>query len=235
MLMSPLVQDKFSLTASDPQATLFQRLHDYLQNGFDPDSKNLDDFIIEAAARFPQDNFVRIFRYYVENFKVYYVLNKFNSVAESVENTIKPFVENIFRTVSGKVSFHNLGWVVENDEIKKSGETGTPYLLRRHYQKMQAPSKAVDFDASLRAMCGLETKKRLPEQKRTLASELSSQIDLLRMIYICNAGKDPETNLNFIASRIGEFSANSNHQFGMKRIYSELEFLERFRQNCLKA
>ena len=48
------------------------------------------------------------------------------------------------------------------------------------------------------------------------------------MIYICNAGNDPETNLNFIAARINEISANSNHQFGMKRIYSEQEFLENF-------
>ena len=48
------------------------------------------------------------------------------------------------------------------------------------------------------------------------------------MIYVCNAGNDPETNLDFIAARIRDFSDNSNHQFGMKHIYSAEEFLERF-------
>lgn len=228
MLTAPWVRDKFFLPGGDQPLPLFQRLHDFLQNGLDNEAKNLDDFINEAAAQFPQDNFIRIFRFYVENYKIYYVLNKFNSVAESVEDTIKPLVENIFRTVSSKVSFHNLGWVVDNDEIKKSSETGIPYLVRRHYQKRQAPAKTLDFDASLRAMCGLEKKQAPPEKKQALADELSSQIDLLRMIYICNAGKDPETNLDFITARVKEISANSNHQFGMKRICSEQEFLEHF-------
>ena len=160
---------------SRPEATsrlpIFQRLHDFLQNGLDNEAKNLDDLINEAAAQFPQDNFIRVFRFYVENYKIYYVLNKFNSVAESVEDTIKPLVEKIFRTVSSRVSFHNLGWMVENEEIKKSSETGVPYLVRRHYQKKQAPAQALDLDASLRAMFGLE-KKQAPgqaEKKQALA------------------------------------------------------------------
>ena len=77
-------------------------------------------------------------------------------------------------------------------------------------------------------MCGLAAKKKPPEKELALSSELRDQIDLLRMIYISNAGNDPETNLDFIAARIRELSANSNHQFGMKHIYSEGEFLERF-------
>jgi MinD-like ATPase involved in chromosome partitioning or flagellar assembly len=229
MLTAPWVRDKFFPAGGDQPASLFQRLHDFLQSGLDHETKNLDDFINEVATQYPQDNFIRVFRFYVENYKIYYVLNKFNSVAESVEDTIKPLVENIFHTVSSKIRFHNLGWVVDSEEIKKSSETGTPYLVRRHYQKKQAPEKTLNFDASLRAMCGLEKKQARPEKKQALADELSSQINLLRMIYICNAGNDPETNLDFLAARVKEISANSNHQFGMKRIYSEQEFLEHFR------
>jgi len=228
MLAAPLVRDKYLPAAGGQPSALFQRLLDFLQHGQDHEGKNLDDFIEAASAQFPQDNFVRVFRYYVENFKVYYVLNKFNSVAESVENTIKPLLENIFRTVSSKVSFLNLGWVVENDDIKKSSETGIPYLVRRYYQKRQAPAKVLDSDAYLRNMCGLAVKKQPPEKKQALSEGLRDQIDLLRTIYICNAGNDPETNLDFIAAGIKEFSVNSNHQFGMKHIFSEQEFLERF-------
>jgi MinD-like ATPase involved in chromosome partitioning or flagellar assembly len=229
MLNAPRVRERMSLPGDDQPSSFYRRLFDFLQAGGDGQGKNLDDFISEAALRFPQDNFVRVFRYYVENFKVYYVLNKFNSVAESLENTVKPLVENIFRSVSGKVGFYNLGWVVENEEIKKSSESGIPYMVRRHYQKRQAPpAKPLDNDATLRSLCGLAVKKQPPEKKPVLADQLRDQIDLLRTIYLCNAGGDPETNLDFIAARIREFSANSNHEFGMKHIFSEGEFLERF-------
>lgn len=228
MLKAPRVRDLLSGPDGGQPSPLFRRLRDFLQGGQDQDGKNLDDFISDAAAQFPQENFIRVFRYYVENFKIYFVLNKFNSMAESVENTILPLVENISRTVSGKVSFHNLGWVVENDEIKKSSETGIPYMVRRYYRNKQSPAKPLDSDDTLRALCGLAIKKQLPEKKPVLAEQLRDQIELLRSIYVCNAGNDPETNLDFIAARIAEFSANSNHEFGMRHIFSEREFLERF-------
>ncbi|MCX6557581.1 MAG: AAA family ATPase [Candidatus Aminicenantes bacterium] len=227
MISAPLVLERYFPKEGQP-APLFRRLHDFLQHGIDPEGKNLDDFINEAAEQFPQDNFIRVFRYYVENFKVYYVLNKFNTVAESVENTIQPLVENIFHTVSSRVSFRNLGWVVENEEIRRSSETGVPYLVCRHYQKREAPQRALASDDFLRDLCGLASKNQPAPKQPTLRDELSNQIDLLRSIYICNAGSDPETNFDFIAAAIREFSANSNHQFGMKHIFSEGEFLERF-------
>jgi MinD-like ATPase involved in chromosome partitioning or flagellar assembly len=228
MLSAPRIREKFFPAQGVPAAPLLQRLSDFLQNVPDPGEKNLDDFISEAEAEFPQENFIRVFRYYVENYRIYYVLNKFNSIAESVETTIRPFVESIFRSVSSRLNFHNLGWLVQHDDITRSSETGTPYLIRRHYQKRRPAAKVPDDDAYLRSLCGLAAKKKPPEKERALSSELRDQIDLLRMIYISNAGNDPETNLDFIAARIRELSANSNHQFGMKHIYSEVEFLERF-------
>lgn len=228
MLTSPLLQDRFPQAANVPQAPVFRRLRDFLESGSDSEAKNLDDFISEVALQFPQDNFLRVFRYYVENFKVYYVLNQFNSMAESVENTIKPFVEEIFRTASCKVAFHNLGWVVEDEQIRRSTEAGVPYMVRRHYQKKQAAPLASDFDAQLRDLFGMVHKKAPAEKKNNLARELSGQIDLLRKIYVFNAGKDPETNLDFIAARVRDISDNSVHQFGMKKIFSVQEFLDRF-------
>jgi len=103
-----------------------------------------------------------------------------------------------------------------------------PYLVRRYYQKRQAAPPAPDADARLREMFGLGPAKPPPGKKKDLARELSGQLDLLRKIYVFNAGKDPETNLDFIAARARDLSANSVHQFGMKRIFSVQEFLERF-------
>ncbi len=227
MLSSPLLQGRFAQGPADPQAPVFQRLRDFLECGGDDKGGNLDDLIGEAAAQFPQDNFLRVFRYYVENYKIYYVLNQFNSVAESVENAIKPFVGEIFRTTSARVTFHNLGWVVEDEQIRRSGETGVPYMVRRHYQKKQASTPVVDVDARIRELFDLAGKKAQPE-KKNLDRELSGQLDLLRKIYVFNAGKDPETNLDFIAARARDLSDNSAHQFGMKRIFSRQEFLDRF-------
>jgi len=228
MLGSPLLQGRFAEGTSDPQAPVFQRLRDFLGSGGDDSGRNLDDMIGEAAAQFPEDGFLRVFRYYVENYRVYYVLNQFNSVAESVENTIKPFIEAMFRSASSKVTFHNLGWVVDDEQVRRSSESGVPYLVRRHYQKKQAASLAPDADSRLREMFGLGPAKPQLEKKKDLAHELSGQIDLLRKIYVFNAGKDPETNLDFIAARARDLSDNSAHQFGMKRIFSVQEFLERF-------
>lgn len=228
MISAPLVQQRYFSGPERPLA-LFQRLRDILQSGLDADGRNLDDFINEAAEQHPQDTFIRVLRYYVENFKVYYVLNRFNSVAESIESTIKPLLENIFRTVSGRVGLRNLGWLVEDEEIRHAGETGVPYLVRRHYRKNEAPPPAaLASDDFLRQLCGLAAKKAAGPMPPTLNDELGNQIDLLRSIYVRNAGNDPETNLDFIAAAIREYSANCNHQFGMKHIFSEAEFLKRF-------
>lgn len=227
MLAAPLVRERY-FPANGQPSSVFQRLLDFLRHGRDEEGKNLDDFIDEAAAQYPDDHFVRVFRYYVENFKVYYVLNKFSNMAESIETTIKPLMDSIFRSVSGRLGFLNLGWLVENDEINRSSETGIPYMVHRYYQKRQAPAKVLLGDDYLRTLCGLAAKKPLPEKKQALNDGLKNQIDLLRMMYTRNAGNDPETNLDFIAASIREFSANANHQFGMKHIFSEGEFLERF-------
>jgi MinD-like ATPase involved in chromosome partitioning or flagellar assembly len=234
MLASPLLQDRAAQGPEYPQAPVFRRLREFLESGGDDAGGNLDDMIGEATAQFPQDGFLRVFRYYVENYKVYYVLNQFNSVAESVENTIKPFVGEIFRTASSRVTFHNLGWVVEDEQIRRSGETGVPYLVRRHYQKQQAVAPLPELDARLRELFALgHNKKAQPEKKKDLASELSGQLDLLRKIYVFNAGKDPETNFDFISARVRDLSDNSAHQFGMKRIFSVQEFIERFRSRLV--
>jgi flagellar biosynthesis protein FlhG len=233
MLNSPLMHDRFAQSEGPPQISVFQRMRDFLESGSESEAKNLDDLIGEASEQFPQDNFLRVFRYYVENFKVYYVLNQFNSMVESVENTIKPFVEEIFRTASTKVTFHNLGWVVEDEQIRSSSEAGIPYLVRRHYQKKRPAPAGQDFDAQLRSLFGIEQRKTPLEKKKNLAHEINSQIDLLRKIYVCNAGKDPETNLEFIAARVRDISDNSAHQFGMKRIYSVGEFLQRFQSRLV--
>jgi len=233
MLRSPLLQGRFDRGAEDPQAPVFQRLRDFLESGGEGSNKNLDDLIGEAAAQFPQDNFLRVFRYYVENYKVYYVLNQFNSVAESVENSIKPFVEEIFRSASSRVTFHNLGWVVEDEQVRRSSESGVPYLVRRHYQNKKSAAPTRDVDGQLRELFGLGHKKPQAEHKKDLARELSGQLDLLRKIYVFNAGKDPETNLDFIAARVRDLSDSSAHQFGMKKIFSVQEFLDRFQSRLL--
>lgn len=228
MLSAPMVRASLEAAPESPRAAAFRRLGEFIANGGDGSGRNLDDLLGEAAAQLPDDDVLRVMRYYVENYKVYYVLNQFNSVAESVENAIKPFVEEIFRSASSRLSFHNLGWVVEDEQVRRSGETGVPYLVRRHYQRQQAVPAPVDEDARLRAMFGLAPARPQPAQKKDLARELSGQLDLLRRIYVFNAGKDPETNLDFIAARARDLSANSVHQFGMKRIFSAAEFLERF-------
>jgi len=225
MLSSPRLGER-SARAPGQAPARPPRLGAFLQGG--GGEGNLDDILAAAAEPAVAGDLLRVLRYAVENYRIYYVLNQFNSVAESVENAIKPFVEEIYRSVSSRITFHNLGWVVEDEQVRRSGESGVPYLVRRHYQKRQPPAPAADADARLRQLFGIGPARPKPEQKKDLARELSGQLDLLRRIYVYNAGKDPETNLDFIAARARDLSDNSVHQFGMKRIFSAREFLERF-------
>jgi MinD-like ATPase involved in chromosome partitioning or flagellar assembly len=234
MLTSPLMRERFGLETDDPRTAVFQRLRVFLEGGDETEAgRNLDDLFGAAALQFPQDNFLKVFRYYVENYKIYYVLNQFDSVAESVDNVIRPFVGEIFRSVSRRVTFHNLGWLVEDEQVRRSGENGVPYLVRRHYQKKRGSPPPQDVEARLRSLFGLNQIDQRPAESKNLTQELSGQLDLLRRIYVCNAGKDPETNLDFIAARVRDLSDNSAHQFGMKRIFSVAEFLERFQARLL--
>lgn len=167
----------------------------------------------------------RILERVVSGYRVYFVLNQFDSVEESAEQVVKPFMERLYHSVSRRVTTINMGWVVASEEIRRSGDAGLPYILLRHYRRRRKPPAEERWEGFLRDLAGLQ--QRPPKRQHTvpLDDELNRQVDLLNRMYVHNAGRNPETNLDFIAERMIGFTMNTTRVCGMNRFMSPLEWL----------
>lgn len=167
----------------------------------------------------------RILERMVSGYRVFFVLNQFDSVEESAGQVVKPFMERIYESVSRRISAINMGWVVESKEIRRSGEVGLPYLLMQNYKRRRKDPEAERWEGFLRDLAGYQ--QRPPKRGRAvpLDDELNRQVDLLNRMYVHNAGRNPETNFDFIAERLIGFTVNTTHQCGMRRFLTPLETL----------
>jgi len=191
---------------------------EHLESGYSKRLGNFDDFFLEVDDKFQNSFILNILRQFISQYRVYFVLNQFDSVEESAENIVKPFVEKVYQAISSKISIYNLGWIVNDDEVRKSAEYGLPYLVMRHYKRKEKKVKEDKWDAELRKMMGIKKKEVKWEEKPILNNEIDRQLNLLNQMYVQGAGKDPETNFDFIASRINSLSQSSIHECGMKKI-----------------
>jgi MinD-like ATPase involved in chromosome partitioning or flagellar assembly len=195
---------------------------------YDNEDKNFDDFLESIPDKFQNQQFKPRFKDFIQSYRVNFVLNKFNSVDESAEEIIKPFMANIFKSVSTKIVANNIGWVVSSDDIAKSTEIGIPYIITQHYKRKEPVEKEVTLDDKLREIMG-EVKKAPEENTKPDIKEIiSNQIDLLKTMYVNNAGKDPETNFDFIAERLIAIRQSSFHRCGMNHILTQEEIVSSF-------
>ncbi len=215
---------------SKNDTTLFNELIDLVEDGYDEQLKSLDDFLQMIADEFPDKRFVHLLRHAIEHFRVYFVLNMFDSIEESTDTVIKPFVENIYSTVSDKVVIHNLGWIVRSEAIYKSTVDAIPFEIEHHYRKSKAENRKKKKDQKLRTLLGLEPikKTRKKIKSETTSEEINHQVDLLKKMYMSGAGNDPATNLSFITDRTLNIYQSTVHRFGMRKIYTNEHFLEKF-------
>ena len=193
--------------------------------------KDLEELLPEFKSIITSPKFFQLLNHFLGNYRVYFVLNQFNSAAESFANVVKPFVFNLHQALSPRIAVHNLGWVMADDEIRQSTERGVPYLVQRHYLKKRPPADESDIDQIMRTMFGVGKEKAVtavPARGPDVGAALTNQVDLLRKIYLCNSDRDPETNFDFIVERVRAIANSSIHQLGMSRIYPPSEFLNYF-------
>jgi MinD-like ATPase involved in chromosome partitioning or flagellar assembly len=197
---------------------------DDLENG---DLATVDDYLLEVES--PGHPLGQALHRFLSLYRVYFVLNQFNSVDESFDTVVKPFISYLYNHLSPRVAVHNLGWLVYDERIRESSESGVPFLVRRHYLKKRPARSEPGLDEKLREMFGIAARRPAMNQPApTLERKMDGQIELLRKIYICNQGSDPETNLDFIVERAKIYAASSAHEFGVRRFLSSEEFLRRF-------
>jgi flagellar biosynthesis protein FlhG len=223
------VLNKYIGNIEDNDIVLFNELIDIVEDGYDEQLKSLDEYLGLLEDEFPDIRIVNLLRHAIEQFRVYFVLNMFDSVEESAETVVKPFVENIYNTVSSKISIHNLGWVVRSEKVFKSTEKAIPFMIEEYYRKLNENRKKEIADKKFRDLLGLKVRSTKKVVKSDdIKDEVSHQVDLLKKMYIGGAGRNPETNYQFIADKTINIASSSIHKFGMNKVLTEEEFLTRF-------
>jgi len=203
-------------------------LMNQLADGYNQRVKNFDEFFLQIDDAFLNIPLIRNLRRFVSRYQVYFVLNQFNGVNESVENVIAPFIEQIHRMVSADIVMTNLGWVVFDEEIRSSSEHGLPYLLRRHYSVKKKREEQEAWDMQLREMMGMRPREKTKIRSGGIENEIGRQLDLLNRMYARGASRNPEANFEFIGERLKGLGQSSIHRCGMPRIPLDGDILETF-------
>jgi len=197
---------------------------------YENDGESFEDFLVKLNKKFKKNVMIRIIRQFIEDYRVYFILNQFDSVQESADRIIKPFVEKIYASISSKISITNLGWLIEDREIKKSAEYGLPYLLMQHYKKKQEEMKLKSWYSELKSSIGINKKKvkKDIDIKEVTDDEIGRQLNLLNKMYTHGFNKDPLANLDFIVEGIKAIDLSSTQDLGMRRILTKQEILRKY-------
>ena len=207
---------------------LFSLFIDVLEDAYDDEVKNVDDFLSQIAEHLPDPAFLGMLQRIVARYGIYFVLNQFNSVEESADQVIKPFMETLHQTVSTRLQASNLGWVATSEEIQRATEIGIPFLVLRHYDRKARVQQEASLDNRLRDICGLQKRGGGEIGRKETHDAISNHIDLLHKMYLQGGSRDPEMNFAAIADRTRAIADYTIHEFGMKRLHSEAEFAEHF-------
>jgi len=191
----------------------------------DPDGAVFDLWLEWVRQRIGDCLLWRILERLVSSYRVFFLLNQFDSVEESADQVVRPFMERLYQSVSRRITAINMGWIVDSEEIRRSGEAGLPYLLMQYYKRRRKDPEAERWEGFLRDLAGLQQRPVRRQQTVLLDDELNRQVDLLNRMYVHNAGRNPETNLDFIVERMIGFTLNTTHRCGLRRFLSPLEWL----------
>ena len=223
----------FSIYSSEDKSDnlkVITSIKERIDEAYENDGESFEGFLVKLNKKFKKNIIIRIIRQFIEDYRVYFILNQFDSVQESADKIIKPFVERIYASISSKISITNLGWLIEDREIKKSAEYGLPYLLMQHYRKKQEEMKSKSWYSELESSMGINKKKvkKDIDIHEIMDDEISRQLNLLNEMYTHGFSKDPLANLDFIVEGIKAIGLSSTQDLGMKRILTKQEILRKF-------
>lgn len=104
-----------------------------------------------------------------------------------------------------------------------------PFLVSRYYSRKAQRKKQEQRENELRDLLGLKRRKVQPAETEDATSrEVEHQVDLLKKMYMNGAGNDPANNISFITNRTLDISTSTLHRFGMRKVYSNDQFLDKF-------
>lgn len=223
----------------DPDETLTAREYralsaiiDRLEDAYNRRIKNFDGFFQLAEDRYPDSRIISRLKRFVYGFRVYYVLNQFNGIDDSIEEIIRPFIGNLNNLVSSEILATSLGWVVYDEEIRNSSRYALPYLIMQQYRHQPEISQQERIEMQLRELAGGKSKREEPEkgtvEDDTPSNEVTRQLDVLKKMATGGGSSDPQANFDFIMARLQALDQSSIHRCGMNRILSPKEIRKIF-------
>ncbi|MCI0413167.1 AAA family ATPase [bacterium] len=190
-----------------------------MEDVYEAKEKNLEEFLVLMQSEVDNELVLAMLGNVIRDFKIYYVLNRFNSITDSVEKIIRPFTESIHRAISPYLKMINLGWIVEDDRFMRSATQKIPLLLQAPEQKQ--PSRKMETDLLNQWMTELKKEfAPLPKPLRMAAARavvaapapiapklaastdpLDQQLRLLKAMFENQDRKDFRLNFDYITQR----------------------------------
>lgn len=197
------------------QSTKYLLHIEAMEDVYEAKEKNLEEFLTLLQSEIENESILAMVGNCVRDFKIYYVLNRFNSITDSVDKIIRPFTESIQQGISPHMRMINLGWIEEDERFLKSANQKVPLLLQSFDQKPVVRN----MEADVLNQWMSELKKEfapLPKPARVAASgpvavippkpaqkrdPLEQQLVLLKAMYEHQERKDFRLNLDYITQR----------------------------------
>lgn len=191
-----------------------------MEDVYEAKEKNLEEFLNLVQSEVDNEMVLAMLGNVVRDFKIYYVLNRFDSVTDSVEKIVRPFTESIHKGISPFLRMINLGWIVEDDRFMKSATQKIPLLLLTNDQK-PVPTRKMDTDllnqwmselkkefaplpkplrVASRAPVGIVTPSA-PLKPGVKRDPLEQQLYLLKAMFENQDRKDFRLNFDYITQR----------------------------------
>lgn len=202
---------------SSIQTTKYLLHIEAMEDVYEAKEKNLEEFLSLLQGEVENESILAMVGNCIRDFKIYYVLNRFNSITDSVDKIIRPFTESIQRSISPYVKMINLGWIAEDDRFLKSANQRVPLLL----QSFENKPVARNMDSDVLNQWMLELKKEfapLPKPARVAVTApvvvapspskpgqrrdpLEQQLVLLKTMFEHQDRSDFRLNFDYITQR----------------------------------
>jgi len=211
-----------------------------MEDVYEAKEKNLEEFLTLVQSEVDNELVLAMIGNVIRDFKIYYVLNRFNSVTDSVEKIVRPFTDSIHKAISPYLRMINLGWIVEDDRFLRSATQKVPLLLQTLDQKpvtrkMESEILNQWMSELKKEFAPLPRPMKLmrqtpvipapsPSKPGTRRDPLEQQLNLLKVMFENQDKKDYRLNFDYITQRSLHLMRHGRFDdFGDLKLLSTLE------------
>jgi MinD-like ATPase involved in chromosome partitioning or flagellar assembly len=207
-------------------------LLDQVEDSYDTRIPNLDSFLIDLHEAFGDAPIVRAMAENLASFNVHFVLNLFDGVRESFDGVVAPFVTSLHAQVSSQLAIHNLGWIVNSEEVHLGNCRRHPVVLQgRTGQPKEVASLLTDLDMLVGKSPSPPPPRpgHLPDYLMSIdpTRVLLDQLDVLDAMYREPAALQVRNNFAYIARRtLHLLGSLPPEHLGQRRLLGRLEWFQ---------